>query len=72
MLISGNKKSEISDCEVALSRKFEMKDLGPVSVMLRLEVQRDRGNRRLFIIQPSYTKELLAHFGMECSTALTY
>ena len=44
-----------------------MKNLGPASVMLGIEIQRDRPNRKLFISQAEYTKEILDRFGMSDS-----
>ena len=40
LLIAGSRKSEISTLKKELSERFEMKDLGPANVMLRIEIKR--------------------------------
>jgi len=49
-----------------------MKDLGPVQLMLGIEIRRDRSNRKLSISQNEYCKNVLKRFGMEnCNTVTT-
>ena len=67
LLISGNFKSDIVIIKRELSSRFEMKNLGPAHVMLGVEIQRDRSNRKLFICQSEYTKEILDRFAMSDS-----
>lgn len=62
ILISGNSKEEI------LSSDFHIKDMGPVSYFLGLEI--DRSNVRFFISQRKYVLDLLKEFGMMTSTPL--
>ena len=70
LLIAGNSKSEIADIKRELSRRFEMKDLGPAKVMLGIEIKRNRNERQLFISQSEYTKEILERFGMSDSKSV--
>ncbi len=41
-----------------------MKDMGAAKVILGIEISLDRSNRRLFIDQSEYTKNILERFGM--------
>ena len=70
LLISGNSKSDIAIIKEELSSRFEMKNLGPANVMLGIEIQRDRPNRKLFISQSEYTKEILDRFGRSDSKSI--
>ncbi len=65
LLIIGNCKSEITTLKGELSKRFEMKDLGPAAVMLGVEISRDRRSRKLWITQREYTLEVLKRFRME-------
>ena len=67
LLIYGNSKSDIAIIKRELSSRFEMKNLGPAHVMLGIEIQRDRPNRKLSISQSEYTEEILDRFGMSDS-----
>ncbi len=72
LLIVGNCKSEITDIKGELSKRFEMKDLGPASVMLGIEIKRVRKDRKLWITQQDYTLEVLKRFRMtDCRTVST-
>lgn len=65
LLIVGNCKTEIVKIKGELSKRFEMKDLGPASVMLGVEITRDRPSRKLWISQREYTSEVLSRFQMQ-------
>lgn len=71
LLITGNNKAEITSIKGELSARLEMKDLGKAKVMLRIEIKRDRPNRKLFINQAEYTNVVLELFGMERSKPVT-
>lgn len=72
LLIVGNCKSDIDKIKGELSKRFEMKDLGPASVMLDVEIMRDLSNRKLWITQREYTSEVLSRFEMQnCTTVST-
>jgi len=71
LLLVGNSKSDIMELKGEFKQRFEMKDLGPVAVMLGVEVTRDRTNRKLYISQKEYTEQVLSRFGMEQSRPVT-
>ena len=64
LLIAGNSKFEIAEIIRELSKRFEIKDLGPARVMLGIEIKRKRNEKQLFISQSEYSKEVLERFGM--------
>lgn len=55
----------------ALSARFSMKDLGPVSDILGWEVVRDRASRSVFLHQTRYTETVLERFGLSSATPST-
>ncbi len=63
-LIAGSSRSEIKSIKDKLSQRFEMKDMGAAKVILGIEISRDRPNKRLFINQSEYTRNILERFGM--------
>ena len=67
LLTSRNSKSDIAIIKKEQSARFEMKNLGPEHVILGIKIRRDRPNRKLFITQSEYTKEILGRFGMSDS-----
>ena len=71
LLIAGSDKSEIAKLKGELSKRFEMKDLGPANVMLGIEIKRHRVDRKLFFSQSACAKEVLTRFGMERSKAVS-
>lgn len=68
ILISGNCIAAISDLKKILSSHFTMKDMGPVSYFLGLEI--DRSEAGFFISQRKYVMDLLKEFGMRGTTPL--
>lgn len=68
ILISGNCQHAIADLKVVLSSHFHMKDLGPVSYFLGLEI--DRSDAGFFVLQRKYTSDLIKEFGMEKASPL--
>ena len=67
LLIIGNSKVKIDQLKGEFKKRFEMKDIGPVKIMLGIEISRDRPNRRLFISQKDYITNILERFRMETS-----
>ncbi|XP_051115714.1 uncharacterized protein LOC127240907 [Andrographis paniculata] len=57
MLIAAKNMSEIHSMKLQLSSEFEMKDLGVTKKILSMDIQRDRGQRRLVLTQESYVKK---------------
>lgn len=41
-----------------------MKNLGPVSVMLGIQIKQDRANHKIFVFPSEYSKEILNRFRM--------
>lgn len=68
LLITGNCPDSISALKITLSNAFHMKDLGPVSYFLGLEI--DRSSMGIFISQKKYTLDLLEEFGLTNATPL--
>lgn len=68
ILISGNCGKSIDKLKAELSAHFHMKDLGPVSYFLGLEI--DRSNAGFFVSQRKYTLDLIKEFGMMKATPL--
>lgn len=44
---------------------FETKDLGPVAITLRVEITRDRTNRKLFNSKKEFKEHVPSRFGMD-------
>jgi len=73
MLIMSENQSEINKTKSALSKEFEMKDLGEVSTVLGMRIRRNIQDGWLFIDQEAYIKKILKEYNMEecrpaCST----
>lgn len=62
LLICGNSGTSISDLKQLLSRSFNMKDLGPVTYFLGIEVHRSKAG--FFLSQRKYASDVLLEFGM--------
>lgn len=68
LLITGNSTASISELKKFLASNFHMKDLGPVTYFLGLEI--DRSSNGFFISQKKYVLNLLQEFGMMQATPL--
>ena len=55
----GNNKVMIKELKAQLSSTFEMKDLGDTKYILGMEINRDRGNRKLCLSQNNYVDTIL-------------
>lgn len=72
LLLIGNSTFMIDKLKGEFKKRFEMKDLGAVAVMLGIEIKRDRSNRKLYISQREYTDHVLNRFGMsQCRPVTT-
>ena len=71
LLMIGNSSTQITKIKGEFKKRFEMKDLGQVAIMLGVEVRRDRPKRKLYISQQEYTEHVLSRFGMEQSKPVT-
>ena len=63
-----SRSQEAQDAFVAeLATHFKLRDLGPTSLLLGIDITRDRPNRKLYLSQRQYIINKLAEFGMtEC------
>ena len=64
LLIVGPDKSEIQKIKDALSKRFQMTDLGPCTYYLGMSVRRDRLTYSLRLYQKGYIKKVLREFNM--------
>jgi hypothetical protein len=65
-------KSKIAALKVELAKHFKLRDLGPTTFQLGVEVIRDREARTLHLTQHRYCLDLLEHYGfMDCSPVST-
>ena len=58
-----NSLSLLDDLVVELSRSFKLRDLGPTTALLGIEIARDRPNRRLMLSQCQYILDVLERYG---------
>jgi hypothetical protein len=65
LIICGSDRQQIEDFKRAISKRFNMKDLGDLKWILGMEVNRDRAKRTIKITQQAYINTLLKRFGME-------
>ena len=55
-----------------LGNHFKLRDLGPTSFLLGIEITRDRSNRRIMLSQRQYVLDMLERFGMaSCAPVAT-
>lgn len=71
LLILGNCQADIAEIKDELNKRFEMKDLGPASFMLGIEITRERAKRKVWITQRDYTSEVLNRFRMKDCRAVS-
>lgn len=64
MLIASGRKTEIKRLKDSLSSEFEMKDLGPASRILGMDITRDRKQGILKLSQSKYLEKVLKTYGM--------
>ena len=65
---ASNSLSLLDDLVVELSRSFKLRDLGPTTALLGIEITRDRPNRRLMLSQRQYILDMLERYGQADST----
>lgn len=71
LLVGGNSKL-MERLKKALMRRFAMKDIGDVSLMLGTHITRNRAEGMLKISQESHVKSILERFGMtDCNPVYT-
>jgi hypothetical protein len=59
--------SEIKRMKKLLADKFQMRDLGPASTFLGMQITRDRSKKLLMIDQQAYTEGIITRFNMHNS-----
>jgi hypothetical protein len=67
MLLVGNNMDVIKEVKSQLFSKFDMKDLSAANFILRMEIKRDRANRKLWLNQRKYVETILQRFNMDGS-----
>ena len=65
MLVACKDKTEIQKMKAQLKREFEMKDLGPASRILGMDISRDRVNKTLTLSQEDYLRKVVDLFGQQ-------
>jgi hypothetical protein len=63
-LLFGPSLPQIEDIKKQLEKRFEIKDLGPVSFFLGIQIERDRKQRIIRINQSTYLSKLLESNGL--------
>ena len=64
ILLAGKKKLELSRLKAGLSCRFEIKDMGPESRILDMDIFRKRVEQKLVLAQRDYLKKDLTNFGL--------
>ena len=65
MLIAAKSKEEIRTVKEQLNNEFEIKDLGAVKKILRMEIPRDKVVGRLSLSKKGYIEKVLHKFNMQ-------
>ena len=65
IILAGSSDDQIKEVKVALSQKFEIKDMGKLHHFLGISVVQDERRKTVWIGQPAYTENLLKKFEME-------
>ena len=72
LLLLGGNTPLLKDLKMQLMNRFAMNDIGDVSMVLGMQIIRDREAKTLTISQEHYTKSVLARVGMaECNPVHT-
>jgi hypothetical protein len=65
MLILGKDPSDINRVVKGIEKRWKIKDLGEVNMILGIKVTRDRKSRRIFLDQEGYINEVVKRFRLE-------
>ena len=63
--------SAISHVKTELGKRFKLRDLGPTSSLLGIEITRDRSQRRLCLSQRQYISDMLDRYNLADSAPVT-
>jgi hypothetical protein len=64
LLLFAKLTTRLMDIKHALANEFDMKDLGEVHYLLGIQVIRDRAQRKIWLSQERYIRDMLKRFGM--------
>lgn len=64
ILIAYKHRVEIEKLKNELKAVFEIKDLGPATRILGMQIRKDRHAKTLFLTQAGYLKNVVSRFGM--------
>jgi len=64
LTLASSSQSVIDQVIKELAQHFKLRDLGPTSFLLGIEIVRDRPNRSIFLSQRQYILEMLERFGL--------
>src|SRR5262249_36961322 len=64
LIIASNDDVKMQWTKSLLGERFDMKDLGPLSYCLGIQITRDRRTRRLWMSQEKYIGDVLQKFNM--------
>lgn len=71
LLIASRDIKELTRIKKMLMSQFQMKDLGPASSILRINIERDGITNDIKLLQQRYIRELLEKFGMTDAKPVT-
>ena len=69
MLLAGPSMAEINKVKADLMSNFEMKDLGEARKILGINIHRDKGSKKLWLLQTDYIEKVLKRFKMDNAKA---
>jgi hypothetical protein len=70
--LASKSKKKIAEIKGLLAQRFKLRDLGPTSFLLGVQIDRERSARTLHLSQRQYTLDLLDRFGFaDCSPVST-
>jgi hypothetical protein len=70
LTIAASTMERINETKEALAREFDMKDLGPVDVLLGMKIERNWEEGTISLHQHHYIDDILQRFGMDTSKPL--
>ena len=65
LLLLGEDLAKIKDVKHQLGKLYQMKDLGPTSSYLGIQITRDRNTRAIWINQQAYIENALKRFELK-------
>ena len=67
MVVLSKEKEWIDAFFAAISQKYVMKNLGPITKILGIHVRRDRNQRKIWIDQEMFTKDIISKYGFKAN-----